>query len=116
MQETTKDFSAEPPDAEDEDSEGSDLERRFRIQMCFLEPGEPKTWETVTSADHLRGGLRALSICCERIKQLVETRWSDDLPPGLVLLRIYDEEEGRVLLWEEENGNLGFVEGLDFTG
>lgn len=97
-----------------EDFPESDLERRFHIQIHFPDEGDPPNWETVCSAESPMESLRVASVCCERLKSLLETPWHSDPPAGLVLLRILDTETGRTLLEEEKDGALAFEPGFEF--
>jgi hypothetical protein len=99
----------------DEEVPEADLRRRYRLQVCFLEPDEPELWETVFSEDSPMGCLHGASVCCERVKNLLDSPWNEDLPTGFVRFRIVDAEAGRVLLWEEEGGALAFEDDADFS-
>ncbi len=88
---------------------------RFHVQICFPEPGEPESWETVRTYHSPRAALHGASDCCEMVKEMTDSIWHRDLVPGILRLRIYDTLATKVLLWENEDGGLaGEWDGREF--
>jgi hypothetical protein len=83
-----------------------DLTRRYRLQVCFPEPGETERWDTINSFPTAIEALRGGSECYEAVKDLLGSDDGQELEPGFFQIRIFDAEEKRFVLWEDEDGRL----------
>lgn len=83
-----------------------DLTRRYRLQVCFPEPGETERWDTINSFPTAIEALRGGSECYEAVKDLLGSGNGRELEPGYFKIRILDAEERRLVLWEDEAGGL----------
>ncbi|MGB3118919.1 MAG: hypothetical protein WBE58_08870 [Verrucomicrobiales bacterium] len=83
-----------------------DLSQRYLLQMCFPEPGERELWDTINSFPVAIEALRGASECHEAVKDLLGIGGGQELEPGFFKIRIFDAEEKRFVLWENEDGRL----------
>ena len=83
-----------------------DLTRRFRMEVCFPEPDEPESWDTINSFATPMEALHGCSECLETVKDLLGTPLGKDLEDAYVLIRVGDARDRRLVLWEDEDGAL----------
>ncbi len=83
-----------------------DLTLRYRLQVLFPEPGESERWDTINSFPTAIEALRGGSECYEAVKDLLGSDDGRELEPGFFKIRIFDAEEKRFVLSEDEDGRL----------
>ena len=83
-----------------------DLILRYQVQVCFLETREEEDWETINIFPTPQEALRGCSQCYDTVRDLLDIEFCQELEPGFVKIRIFDAEEQRVILSEDEDGGL----------
>ncbi len=73
-----------------------DLTRRYRLQVCFPEPGETERWDTINSFPTAIEALRGGSECYEAVKDLLGSDDGRELEPGYFKIRILDADSRRL--------------------
>ncbi len=71
---------------------------RYSIQVFYAKEGEEPAWTTVAGSSNPK---EALYVCSEAHEMLIEAL--DEFR-----LRVRDEQEGTLLLWEDEEGALHY--------
>ncbi len=82
------------------------LDHRYQIEICFPEPDQPETWETITSFPTPREAIRRCSECLEAVKDLLFDRYGKDVDENFVRIRVWDANSHDQVLWEDERGAL----------
>lgn len=97
----------DPPNAEPSTPlQRPDFTQRYRLQVCFPEPGEKDGWDTINSFPTAIEALRGASECHEAVSDILGSDDERELTPGYFKIRILDAEERRLVLWENETGGL----------
>lgn len=95
----------DPPSGDSpEDNEAAPA--RFVLQVCLSEPPEVEEWDAIHRFADAAESFRICSECFESVQMMLGIDPISGPEPEWVRFRVWDRQECRMILWQEEGGAL----------